>query len=47
LVPALVEIISWSEKYYEVHPYAKQFAKQLRNDKEAVIKQILESLKKA
>ncbi len=46
LVPALVEIISWSEKYHEVHPYAKQFAKQLRNNKEAVVKQILAGLKK-
>lgn len=46
LVPALVEIISWSEKYHEVHPHAKQFAKQLRNDKVAVVKQILSGLKK-
>ncbi len=46
LVPALVEIISWSEKYHEVHPYAKQFAKQLRNNKEAVVNQIVASLKK-
>ena len=45
LVPALVEIISWSEKYHDVHPHAKQFAKQLRNNKETVIKQIVESLK--
>jgi DNA-binding HxlR family transcriptional regulator len=45
LVPALVEIISWSEKYHEVHPQAKQFAKQLRKDKEAVVKQILKGLK--
>jgi DNA-binding HxlR family transcriptional regulator len=46
LVPALVEIISWSEKYHEVHPYAKQFVKQLKNNKEAVVKQIIEGLKK-
>jgi len=46
LVPALVEIIAWSEKYHEVHPQAKQFAKQLRKDKEAVVKQILSGLKK-
>jgi DNA-binding HxlR family transcriptional regulator len=46
LVPALVEIISWSEKYHEVHPHAKQFAEQLRTDKEAVVKQILAGLKK-
>ena len=46
LVPALVEIIVWSEKYHEVHPQAKQFAKQLRKDKVAVVKQILSGLKK-
>lgn len=45
LVPALVEIISWSEKYHDVHPHAKQFAKQLRNNKETVIKQLVESLR--
>lgn len=45
LVPALVEIIVWSENYHEVHPHAKQFAEQLRNGKEAVVKQILASLK--
>ena len=46
LVPALVEIIAWSEKYHEVHPQAKQFAKQLRKDKVAVVKQILSGLRK-
>ena len=46
LVPALVEIIAWSEKYHEVHPQAKQFTKQLRKDKVAVVKQILLGLKK-
>lgn len=45
LVPALVEIISWSEKYHEVHPQAKQFANQLSQDKEAVVKQIMTNLK--
>jgi len=46
LVPALVEIILWSEKYHEVHPHAKQFAKQISIDKETVLKQILDGLKK-
>jgi DNA-binding HxlR family transcriptional regulator len=46
LVPAMVEIISWSEKYYDVHPHAKQFAEQLRNNKTEVIKQIVDNLKK-
>ena len=46
LVPVLVEIIAWSEKYHEVHPLAVQFAKQLRKDKEGVVKQIVSGLKK-
>lgn len=45
LVPALIEIISWSEKYHDVHPDAKQFAKRLKKDKSAVIKQIIAGLK--
>lgn len=45
LIPVLVEIIAWSEKHHEVHPYAKQFAKQIRKDKEGVIKSVFESLK--
>ena len=46
LVPALVEIIAWSEKHHDVHPQAKQFAKQLGKDKAGVIKGITASLKK-
>lgn len=45
LIPVLIEIIAWSEKHHEVHPYAKQFAKQIRKDKEGVIKSVIESLK--
>lgn len=45
LIPVLIEIIAWSEKHHEVHPYARQFAKQIRKDKEAVIKSVTESLK--
>jgi DNA-binding HxlR family transcriptional regulator len=37
LIPVLIEIIVWSEKYHEVHPYAKEFAKLLKKDKAAVI----------
>jgi DNA-binding HxlR family transcriptional regulator len=47
LVPALVEIIAWSEKHHDVHPQAKQFVRLLRKDKEAVVGQILADLKKA
>lgn len=46
LIPALLEIIAWSEKYHDVHPYAKEFAKLLKKDKEGVIKGLVESLKK-
>lgn len=45
LIPVLVEIIAWSEKHHVVHPYAKQFVKQLQNDKEGVMQQIKNSLK--
>ena len=45
LIPILVEIIAWSEKYYEVHPQAKAFAKQIRKDKLGLIKMITTNLK--
>jgi DNA-binding HxlR family transcriptional regulator len=46
LIPALVEIIAWSEKYHEVHPYASAFVKQLKKDKAGVVKTIVDGLKK-
>lgn len=45
LIPVLVEIIEWSEKYHVVHPVAKEFTKQLRIDKQGVIKSLFESAK--
>lgn len=45
LVPVLVEVIAWSEKHHEVHPQATAFAKQIKKDKEGVIKMIRLSLK--
>jgi DNA-binding HxlR family transcriptional regulator len=45
LIPALVEIIAWSEKYHDVHPDAVQFVKMIRKNKEGLIKEIRESLK--
>ncbi len=45
LIPVLVEVIAWSEKHHEVHPQATAFAKQLKKDKEGVIKMIRQSLK--
>jgi DNA-binding HxlR family transcriptional regulator len=46
LIPVLVEIIVWSEKHHEVHPYAKEFAKAVRKNKDLVMKQVRERLKK-
>lgn len=46
LVPALVEIILWSEKHHEVHPFATKFAKQIKKDKEGMLKQIKAGLSK-
>lgn len=46
LIPALVEIILWSENYHDVHPYAKEFAKLAKKDKTGTIKMLYDSLKK-
>jgi DNA-binding HxlR family transcriptional regulator len=45
LIPVLVEIIVWSEKYQNVHPYATQFVKMIKKDKEGLIKKLRDSLK--
>jgi DNA-binding HxlR family transcriptional regulator len=46
LLPVLVELILWSDKYLPISPQAKEFAKALRKDKQTMIKQITLSLKK-
>ena len=46
LLPVLIEMILWSDKYLSIAPQAKEFAKMLHQDKEAVIKQMSKSLKK-
>jgi DNA-binding HxlR family transcriptional regulator len=46
LLPLIVEMILWSDKYLSIAPQAKEFAKQLRKNKEIVVKQISEGLKK-
>ena len=46
LVPVMVEIILWSEKYHEVHSYARQFARMIKKDKKGVMNQISNGLKK-
>ena len=47
LLPVLVELILWSDKYLSISPQAKQFAKALRKDKESLIKQLSAGLKKS
>jgi len=46
LIPILVEMIIWSDKYLSISPQAKQFAKQLRKAKVTIVKQISSALKK-
>jgi DNA-binding HxlR family transcriptional regulator len=46
LIPVMVEIIAWSERYHDVHPYARQFAKQLRKDRQGVVRSVREELMK-
>jgi DNA-binding HxlR family transcriptional regulator len=46
LIPILIEIIVWSEKYHDVHPFAKKFARQLHKDKEGVVRQLFENFTK-
>lgn len=44
LIPVLVEIIVWSEKYHDVHPHAVQFVKMVKKDKEKLIAGLRRSL---
>ena len=46
LIPVLVEIIIWSENYYDVHPHAVQFVKMVKKDKEGLIKDLRDSLRR-
>ncbi len=46
LIPALVEIILWGEKYHDVHKQATSFAKQAKRDKAGVIKMLKNELKR-
>jgi DNA-binding HxlR family transcriptional regulator len=45
LIPMLVEIIVWSEKYHDVHPHAVQFVKMIKKDKEGLVRGLRNSLK--
>jgi hypothetical protein len=44
MAPLLIEVISWTAKYYEVHPDAVAFAAQIREDKAAVITKLYEQM---
>ncbi len=46
LLPILIEMILWSDKYLSIAPQAKEFAKMLHKNKEAVIRQMANDLKK-
>ncbi|MBS1508515.1 MAG: helix-turn-helix transcriptional regulator [Bacteroidetes bacterium] len=46
LIPALVEIILWSEKYHHVHEQAVSFAWQVRRDKIGMTKMLMDGAKK-
>lgn len=37
LIPVMVELILWSDKYNEISAQAKQFAKMIKQDKEGVV----------
>lgn len=45
LIPVLVELIMWSEKYHDVHPHAVQFVKMIRKDKEGSLRRLRDSVK--
>lgn len=44
LIPVLVEIIIWSEKYHDVHPHAVQFVKMIKKDKEGLMHELRSAL---
>ncbi len=46
LIPVLIEIITWGEKYYDVHMPFKKLDKKLEKDKEGVIKKLYKRLRK-
>ena len=44
LIPLLVELIAWSEKYHDVHPYAREFVRAIKKDKQGLIKKLKSDL---
>jgi DNA-binding HxlR family transcriptional regulator len=47
LLPILVEIILWSDKYLAISPQAREFAKQLRKGKDGIIRETSNRLGKS
>jgi DNA-binding HxlR family transcriptional regulator len=45
LMPVLVEMILWSNEYYELSEKGQKFVESLKADKEGTMKQMLENLK--
>lgn len=46
LVPVLIEIVLWSEKHENVDPYATEFAKLVKKNRDGFIRQVKNRLKK-
>jgi DNA-binding HxlR family transcriptional regulator len=46
LLPVMVEISAWGNKYFEISPEAKALVKQAKQDKEGFIKSLSAKLKK-
>lgn len=45
LMPVLVEMVLWSDQYYELSENGQKFAQSLKEDKEGTMKQMLDKLK--
>jgi DNA-binding HxlR family transcriptional regulator len=45
LLPVLLDLIIWSDKYNEISKPAKEMAKQLKKDREGVLQHLTEMLK--
>jgi DNA-binding HxlR family transcriptional regulator len=46
LLPVLIEMILWSDKYLAISSQAREFAKMARKDKDGIVKQMSAGLKK-
>jgi len=47
LLPVLLEMIVWSERYLEVSESGRALAQRIRSNREALIREITDNLKKA